>query len=220
VRRQDLPPEVWQFIKDKGFLGMIIPKEYGGKGFSAFAHSQVVTKLSTRSSAAAVTVMVPNSLGPAELLLHYGTRGAEATLPAAPRARRGDPCFALTSPGPGPTRPPFPTPASCARAVAGRGSARHAAQLGQALHHPGAGVHGVRARVQALRSRPPARRPRRISASPARSSRTDHPGVEIGRRHLPLNAPFQNGPDRGKDVFMPLDFIIGGPGWPARAGAC
>ena len=69
----DLPPQVWQFIRDKGFLGMIIPKQYGGKEFSAYMHSQVITKLSTRCSASAVTVMVPNSLGPAELLLHYGT---------------------------------------------------------------------------------------------------------------------------------------------------
>ena len=69
----DLPPEAWAYIKEKGFLGMIIPKAYGGLGFSAYAHSQIVTKLSTRSSALSVTVMVPNSLGPAELLLHYGT---------------------------------------------------------------------------------------------------------------------------------------------------
>ena len=71
--RMDLPPEVWKFIRDKGFLGIIIPKEYGGLGFSAFAHSEIVTKISTRSGTAAVTVTVPNSLGPAELLIHYGT---------------------------------------------------------------------------------------------------------------------------------------------------
>src|ERR1035437_8327740 len=69
----DMSPEAWRYIKEKGFLGMIIPKSYGGLGFSAFAHSQVVTKLSTRCSALSVTVMVPNSLGPAELLMHYGT---------------------------------------------------------------------------------------------------------------------------------------------------
>ena len=97
----DLPPHVWQFIKDKGFLGMIIPKEYGGKGFSAYAHSQVVTKLSTRCSAAAVTVMVPNSLGPAELLLHYGTE--EQKHHYLPRLAKGleIPCFALTNPDAG-----------------------------------------------------------------------------------------------------------------------
>ena len=69
----DLTPETWAYIKDKGFLGMIIPKAYGGKGFSAFAHSQIITKLSSRTCAGAVSVMVPNSLGPAELLIQYGT---------------------------------------------------------------------------------------------------------------------------------------------------
>src|SRR5438105_12229454 len=96
--RHDLPQHVWQFIKDRGFLGMIIPKNYGGMGFSALAHSAVVTKLSSRSNAAAVTVMVPNSLGPAELLLHYGTD--EQKNYYLPRLAKGQeiPCFALTSP--------------------------------------------------------------------------------------------------------------------------
>src|SRR5690606_19909149 len=94
----DLPPEAWQYIKDKRFFGMIIPKEYGGLGFSAYMHSQVITKLSTRCSALAVTVMVPNSLGPAELLLHYGTE--EQKRYYLPRLAAGEeiPCFALTSP--------------------------------------------------------------------------------------------------------------------------
>ena len=96
--RQDLPPHVWQFIKDKGFLGMIIPKHYGGLGFSALAHSAVVMKLSTRSSAAAISVMVPNSLGPGELLVHYGTEQQKNYY--LPRLAKGleVPCFALTSP--------------------------------------------------------------------------------------------------------------------------
>src|SRR5687768_16647680 len=96
--RQDLPPHVWQFIKDKGFLGMIIPKKYGGLGFSALAHSAVVMKLSTRSSTAAISVMVPNSLGPGELLLHYGTEQQKDHY--LPRLAKGHdvPCFALTSP--------------------------------------------------------------------------------------------------------------------------
>src|SRR6266851_1381276 len=134
---QDLPARVWQFIKDQGFLGMIIPKKYGGLGFSALAHSAVVMKLSTRSSAAAISVMVPNSLGPAELLLHYGTD--EQKNHYLPRLAKGleVPCCALTP--------------------------------------------------------------------------TNTPGINIGRRHLPLNAVFQNGPNSGKDVFMPLDWIIGGP---------
>ena len=86
---KDLPPHVWQFIKDHGFLGMIIPKEYGGLGFSAYAHSQVITKLSTHSGTLAVTVMVPNSLGPGELLLHYGTDAQKrATCRGSRRASR------------------------------------------------------------------------------------------------------------------------------------
>ena len=95
---QDMSPEGWQYTKEAGFLGMIIPKQYGGKGFSHYAHSQVVMKLSTRCSAAAISVMVPNSLGPAELLLHYGTDAQRNYY--LPRLARGDdiPCFALTSP--------------------------------------------------------------------------------------------------------------------------
>src|SRR5262249_5863438 len=95
---RDLPPHVWQYIKDRGFLGMIIPKEYGGLGFSAFAHSEVVAKLASRCGAVVVTVMVPNSLGPGELLLHYGT--VEQKRYYLPRLAKGleIPCFALTNP--------------------------------------------------------------------------------------------------------------------------
>jgi acyl-CoA dehydrogenase len=95
---KDLPPHVWQYIKDHGFLGLIIPKAFGGLGFSAYAHSQVITKLSTRSGTVAVSVLVPNSLGPGELLLHYGTD--EQKRRYLPRLARGleIPCFALTSP--------------------------------------------------------------------------------------------------------------------------
>ena len=132
---KDLPPDVWQFIKDKGFLGMIIPREYGGLGFSAFAHSQVVTKLSTRSSTVAVTVLVPNSLGPGELLLHYGTE--EQKRHYLPRLACGQevPCFALTNQMPARTPPRFPTPASSAWATTGPADAGPAPHLGQALHH-------------------------------------------------------------------------------------
>src|ERR1044071_1868283 len=95
---QDLPPRAWQYVKDKGFLGMIIPKQYGGLGFSALGHSAVVHKLGTRSSTAAISVMVPNSLGPGELLLHYGTD--EQKNHCLPRLAKGIdiPCFALTNP--------------------------------------------------------------------------------------------------------------------------
>src|SRR5258705_10086441 len=99
--RYDLPPRVWQYIKDQGFLGMIIPKKYGGMGFSALAHSAVITKLSSRSNAAAVTVMVPNSLGPAERLLHYGTDEQKDHYLARLAKSHEIPCFAPTKPAAG-----------------------------------------------------------------------------------------------------------------------
>lgn len=108
---QDLSPQAWSYIKEHGFLGMIIPKQYGGRAFSAYAHSQVIMKLATHSSAAAVSVMVPNSLSPAELLLHYGTEAQKKHY--LPRLARGDEisCFALTSPYAG-----FPMSASSVKA--------------------------------------------------------------------------------------------------------
>ena len=101
IQSRDLPEDVWNFLKDNGFFGMIIPKQYGGLGFSAHAHSAVIVKLSSRSVTAAVTVMVPNSLGPGELLLHYGTD--EQKNHYLPRLASGEdiPCFALTEPGAG-----------------------------------------------------------------------------------------------------------------------
>ena len=98
TRDMDLPEEVWAYIKEQGFLGMIIPKEYGGLGFSAIAHSTIVSKISTRSATAAVSVMVPNSLGPAELLMHYGTKEQKDHYLPGLAAGREIPCFALTGP--------------------------------------------------------------------------------------------------------------------------
>src|SRR5262245_19923987 len=97
-RRADLPPEVWNYIKEKGFWAMIIPKKYGGLEFSAYAHSSVVVKIASRSSTVGSTIVVPNSLGPAELLLHYGTEEQKSRL--LPRLARGEeiPCFGLTGP--------------------------------------------------------------------------------------------------------------------------
>ncbi len=212
TQRQDLSPEVWQYIKDRGFLGMIIPKEYGGKGFSAFAHSQVITKLSTRSSAPAVTVMVPNSLGPAELLLHYGTPEQKAHY--LPRLAAGleIPAFALTSPWAGSDAASIPD-----SGVVCKGAWQGEEVLGVRVSFdkryitlaPVCTVFGLAFRLYdpdgLLGSEPDLG----ITCAlvPA-----DHPGVDIGRRHLPLNAVWMNGPVRGSDVFMPLEFIIGGPG--------
>ncbi len=211
TRRQDLPPEVWQFVKDKGFLGMIIPKEYGGKGFSAFAHSQVVTKLSTRSSVPAVTVMVPNSLGPAELLLHYGT--PEQKRHYLPRLAKGleIPAFALTSPWAGSDAASIPD-----AGVVCKGMWQGKEVLGMRVSFdkryitlaPVCTVFGLAFRLydpDGLLGKEPD-----LGITCALVP-NDHPGVDIGRRHSPLNGAWMNGPVRGRDVFMPLDFIIGGP---------
>ncbi|MEW5710010.1 MAG: acyl-CoA dehydrogenase [Pseudomonadota bacterium] len=206
----DLPPSVWQFIKDKGFLGMIIPKEYGGLGFSALAHSEVIAKLSSRSGTAAVTVMVPNSLGPAELLLHYGTEEQKAYY--LPRLARGEeiPCFALTGPEAGSDASSIPD-----FGIVGRGEHEGREILGIRLTWekryitlgPVATLLGLAFRLYD---------PDRLLGDKEDLGitlalvPTGHPGVHIGRRHLPLNAAFQNGPTWGKDVFIPLDWVIGG----------
>jgi acyl-CoA dehydrogenase len=209
--RGDMPPHVWQYIKDKGFLGMIIPREYGGKGFSAYAHSQVIMQLSTRCSAAAVSVMVPNSLGPAELLLHYGTE--EQKRHYLPRLAKGleIPCFALTNPHAGSDAAAIPdTGVVCKGLWEGR------EVLGMRLTWekryitlgPVASLLGL-----AFRLYDPDRLlgDREDLGITCALIPTSHPGVNIGRRHFPLNAVFQNGPNSGRDVFVPLDWIIGGP---------
>ena len=206
----DLPPNVWQFIKDNGFLGMIIPKEYGGKGFSAYGHSQVVMKISTRSSTAAVSVMVPNSLGPGELLMHYGTKAQKDYY--LPRLAQGleIPCFALTAPEAGSDAASMP-------------------DVGIVCQEMWNGVETLGLRVTWEK--------RYITLGPIATILglafkaydpdkllggqtdigitcalipTNHPGVNIGRRHMTLNAGFMNGPNSGKDVFIPMDWIIGG----------
>ena len=153
-RRADLPPEVWDYIKKKGFWAMIIPKKYGGLEFSAYAHSTVVVKIASRSSTVASTVVVPNSLGPAELLLHYGTEEQKQPLPAAARARRGDPLLRAHRPArrlgrerdPGHRR-------RLPRHVPGPRDDRHPPQLLQALHHARADRDAHRPRLPPVRSR-------------------------------------------------------------------
>ena len=207
---RDLSPQAWTYIKEHGFLGMIIPKGYGGLGFSAYAHSQVITKLSTHASAVAVTVMVPNSLGPGELLLHYGTD--EQKNHYLPRLAKGIeiPCFALTNPHAG----------SDAAAIPDRGvvcMGRHDGKetLGLRLTWekryitlgPVATLLGL-----AFRAYDPDHLLGEIEDLGITCALipTRHPGINIGRRHMPLNTVFQNGPNWGKDVFIPIDWVIGG----------
>ncbi|MCU7645298.1 acyl-CoA dehydrogenase [Pseudomonas piscis] len=209
-QQMDLPAEAWAHIKEHGFFALIIPKEYGGKGFSAYAHSQVAMKLATRSGDLASTVMVPNSLGPAELLLHYGTD--EQRNHYLPRLARGDdiPCFALTGPLAGSDAGAMPD-----TGIICKGQWQGQETLGLRLNWekryitlgPVATLLGL-----AFKAHDPDHllgEEEDLGISLALIP-TDTPGVEIGRRHLPLGAAFMNGPNSGKDVFIPLDFLIGG----------
>jgi acyl-CoA dehydrogenase len=207
----DLPPEAWRFIKEKGFFGMIIPKEYGGLGFSALAHSQVIMKIASRSVAAAVTVMVPNALGPAELLLRYGT--PEQKDHYLPRLAKGEeiPCFALTAPEAGSDAASIPD-----TGIVCRGNFQGAEIVGIRLNWekryitlgPVATILGLAFQL---------RDPEHLLGGNEDPGITlaliprGTPGVLIGSRHNPLRVPFLNGPTWGKDVFIPIEWVIGGP---------
>ncbi len=207
---RDLPPDVWAFIKANRFFGMIIPKRYDGLGFSAQAHSAVVSKISTRSIAAAVTVMVPNSLGPAELLLHYGTDEQKDYY--LPRLAVGEdiPCFALTGPEAGSDASGMPDVG-----VVCRGTFEGREVLGLRVTWekryitlgPVATVMGLAFRVRDPDGLLGETVERGISVA---LIPTDTPGVNIGRRHLPVGQAFMNGPNSGKDVFIPMEWLLGG----------
>jgi acyl-CoA dehydrogenase len=211
-RRADLPPEVWSFIKAKGFFAMIIPRRYGGLEFSAYAHSCVLLKIASRCGTASSTIAVPNSLGPAELLLHYGTEAQKNHY--LPRLARGEeiPCFALTGPRAGSDAASIPD-----TGVICKGEWQGAEVIGIRLNFskryitlaPVATVIGLAFRL--------------FDPDHLMGDKVDlgitcaliprgTPGVAIGRRHFPMNVPFQNGPIVGEDVFVPLDAIIGGMG--------
>ena len=210
-QHQDLPDEVWQYIKQQGFLGMIIPTEFGGLGFSALAHSTIVTKIAGKSSSAAVTVMVPNSLGPAELLLKYGTE--EQQQQYLPGLASGDeiPCFALTSPEAG-----SDAGALIDRGVVCKGEFAGKKCLGLSLTWnkryitlaPVATVLGLAFKMYD---------PKHLLGDEEELGitvaliPTSHPGVVTGNRHIPMGMAFMNGPTQGEEVFIPLDWIIGGP---------
>jgi acyl-CoA dehydrogenase len=207
---KDLPPEAWNFIREKRFLSMIIPKEYGGLGFSSQGNGAVVTKIATRSLSAAVSVMVPNSLGPGELLMHFGTD--EQKNHYLPRLARGEdiPCFALTSPLAGSDAASMPD-----EGIVCKGNYKGEEVLGLRVSWdkryitlaPVATVLGL-----AFKAKDPdgLLGDRKNLGITCALIPTDTPGVEIGDRHLPGGSIFLNGPTRGKDVFIPLDWVIGG----------
>ncbi|KUF88944.1 hypothetical protein AM588_10001997 [Phytophthora nicotianae] len=206
TRDQDMPLKVWQFIKDKGFLGMIIPKEYGGKQFSAHGHSVVITKIATRSATAAVTVCVPNSLGPAELLLRYGTEEQKNYFLPGLADGKHLPCFGLTGPTSG-------------------SDAATMRDTGVVCEQDG--VLGIRATFSKryITLAPVAtcvglavdvKDPQGLLKGKGNPGITvallerNHPGLQMGKRHDTISIPFMNGPVTGEDVFIPMSKIIGG----------
>ena len=214
----DLPQEVWQYLKQQGFFAFIIPKSFGGKEFSAQANSTIVAKIASRSLSTAVTVMVPNSLGPAELLLHYGSH--EQQQHWLPKLASGDviPCFALTSPEAGSDAGSIQDYAIvCEREFEGQ------KQLGLAVTWqkryitlaPVADVLGLAFKVYDPDQLLSAKQERGITCA---LIPTNHEGVETGPRHQPLGQAFMNGTTSGQDVFIPLNWVIGeeagiGKGW-------
>ena len=208
--RADLPPEMWDYLKKHKFFGMIIPKQYGGLGFSAYGHHRVIQKLASISSSLSSTVGVPNSLGPAELLLHYGTE--EQKNHYLPRLADGReiPCFALTGPFAGSDATSLPD-----YGIVCEGEWNGAKVLGVRLTFdkryitlaPVATLIGLAFRLHD---------PDKLLGDQADRGITlallprDTPRLEVGRRHFPLNCAFQNGPVRGNEVFLPLSQLIGG----------
>lgn len=207
----DLSPEAWQFLKDNGFFALIIPKEYGGLDYSAYCHSQMVLKVGSRSGSAAVTVMVPNSLGPGKLLMTYGTKEQKDYY--LPRLAKGIdvPCFALTGPEAGSDAGAMPdTGIVCYGSYEGEDNV-----LGIRLNFdkryitlaPVATLLGIAFKLYDPDHLLGDEEYRGITLA---LIKRETEGVEIGRRHFPANQAFLNGPLRGKDVFIPLDSIIGG----------
>jgi acyl-CoA dehydrogenase len=205
---------VWQFLKAKGFLGMIIPKRYGGLGFSAQAHSQVVVKIASRSITAVVTVMVPNSLGPAELLVQYGAE--EQKNHYLPRLARGQeiPCFALTGPEAGSDAASMPDTGVVCRGVF-EGREIVGIRLNWEKRYITLGPVATLLGLSFKLADPDRLLKQGGEGITLALIPTGTPGITIGTRHNALGIPFQVGPNWGKDVFIPLDWIIGGE---AQAG--
>lgn len=210
---KDLPEEVWSFLKKKGFFGLVIDKKYGGKGFSARAHSDIVIKIASRSVVAAVTVMVPNSLGPGELIHHYGTEEQKSTYLPALAAGKEIPCFALTEPGAG-----SDATALQSVAIVEERTIRGKTVLGLSIPYlnkrwitlsPVATLIGLAVMLKdpnGLLKEEEGGEGITCLLIPRNTK-----NLEIGSRHLPADQPFMNGTIRGNDLFVPLSCIIGGP---------
>ena len=206
----DIPDDTWRFVRENGFLGMLISSAHGGLGFSAQAQSLIIGKISSRSPDGVTIVMVPNSLGPGELIEKYGTDAQKEHF--LPRLAKGEeiPCFALTGPFSGSDAASMRDVGVIAREVHD-GAETLGIKLSWDKRYitlaPNATLLGL-----AFRLFDPDNllgRGEDIGITLALVP-TDHPGVEIGRRHLPAGAAFPNGPTRGREVFIPIDWIIGG----------
>lgn len=207
---RDIPDEIWDYVKQNGFLGLIIPKEYGGKGFSASANSEIVMKLASRGVSAAITVVVPNSLGPGELLMLFGTEGQKDFWLPRLADGRDIPAFGLTSQDAGSDAASMTDiGVVCYKTINGKKTlgirlnwAKRYISLGPICTVLGLafkmtdpdGILGDEEDLGITLALVP----------------TDTDGVDIGRRHLPGLQAFPNGPNWGKDVFVPMDAIIGG----------
>jgi acyl-CoA dehydrogenase len=208
--RADLSPEIWEYLKKQKFFGMIIPKEFGGLGFSAFAHSRVIMKLASVSATLSSTVGVPNSLGPGELLVHYGTKEQKDFYLPRLADGREIPCFGLTGPTAGSDATSIPD-----YGIVCEGEWNGAKVLGVKMNFekryitlaPVASIIGLAFRLYDPNGLLSDEKDRGITLAliPRNTA-----GMDIGRRHFPLNCVFQNGPIYGKDVFLPLSQLIGG----------
>ncbi len=213
---KDLPQEVWKYLKEEGFFALIIPEKFGGREFSALANSTIVARIATRSLSAAVTVMVPNSLGPGELLLHYGTEEQQQYW--LPRLAKGEelPCFALTGPEAGSDAGAIPD-----TGIVCYGEHDGEQVLGLRLNWskryitlaPVATVLGLAFKMYDPENLLGEERDIGITCA---LIPTNHPGVDIGERHFPMGLAFMNGTTYGKEVFIPLDWIIGGAAYAGK----
>ncbi len=206
----DLPEDVWAYIREQGFFGLMIPKSFGGKGFSHAAHSEIVMKISTRSVSVAVTVMVPNSLGPGELLMEYGTEAQKQHYLPLLSSGQEIPCFALTSPIAGSDAGAIPD-----KGIVCRGQWEGEEVLGLKVTWnkryitlaPVASLIGLAIKVHDPDGLLGADDDVGVTCVLVPS---DLPGVNSGTRHLPMNTAFMNGPTWGTEVFIPMDQVIGG----------
>lgn len=206
-KKRELSSQAWDIIRKEKLLGMIIPKEYGGLGFSAIAHSEVIMKLSSRSISAAISVMVPNSLGPAELLIHYGTE--EQKKHYLPRLATGEeiPCFALTEPGAGSDAASINSEGVLFKDASGQIKIKLSWNKRYITLASISTILGLAFKLRDPQNLLGLGEDIGITCA---LIPTTTPGVEIGQRHDPLSIPFHNCPTRGKDVVVGLDVVIGG----------